>query len=261
MDSHDYRAFTRLLVDRLESDERVLGLVAVGSMAERDYAPDEWSDHDFFVVTRPGEQEAFRADLSWLPRADEIVLSLRETEHGLKVFYADAHLIEFAVFALDELGLAPPVDRHRVLLDLGGVAEGLRVVSRQPGAGSSRRDEAARQFGLLLAHVLVGAGRHVRGEVLSGAFFVKSLAVSNLVSLVAAVLPSESSSLLDGLDPLRRFDLAYPEIAREIDGLCRAEAPVAATGLLALAERVLRPTHPELPWHAFEVVRERLPAG
>jgi hypothetical protein len=26
----------------------VLGLVAVGSMAARDYEPDEWSDHDFF---------------------------------------------------------------------------------------------------------------------------------------------------------------------------------------------------------------------
>src|SRR5215213_11092970 len=29
-------------------------------MAERDYAPDEWSDRDFFVVTRPGDQEALR---------------------------------------------------------------------------------------------------------------------------------------------------------------------------------------------------------
>lgn len=69
MDVADYRAFTQALAGGLKADARVVGLVAVGSMAERDYAPDEWSDHDFFVLTRPGEQEAFRSDLSWLPRA------------------------------------------------------------------------------------------------------------------------------------------------------------------------------------------------
>ena len=37
-------------------------------MADRDYSPDEWSDHDFFLISQPGEQEALRQDLSWLPR-------------------------------------------------------------------------------------------------------------------------------------------------------------------------------------------------
>jgi len=256
VNSGDYRAFTSALVDRAAADERVVGLVAVGSMAERDYAPDEWSDHDFFLVTRPGEQDAFRADLSWLPRADEIVLAFRETEHGLKVVYEDAHLIEFAVFSVEELRVAP-VDRHRVLLDRGGVAEGLVVSSRQQG--SSSPGDGARELGLLLSHVLVGAGRHCRGEILSGGFFVRSLAVSDLVSLVTATLPAEKPSLLDGLDPLRRFELAYPEIAREIDELSRAETLTAARGMLALAERELRDVRPGLPWHALDVVRARLP--
>jgi hypothetical protein len=75
-------------------------------MADRDYAPDEWSDHDFFVITPPGGQEALREDLSWLPRADRVALSFRETGHGLVVLYDDGHLLEFAVFELDELALA-----------------------------------------------------------------------------------------------------------------------------------------------------------
>jgi len=256
VNSDDFRAFTSALVDRAAADERVVGLVAVGSMAERDYAPDEWSDHDFFLVTQPGEQDAFRSDLSWLPRADEIVLSFRETEHGLKVIYQDAHLIEFAVFSVEELRVAP-VDRHRVLLDRGGVAEGLVVTSREQG--SPPRRDGARAFDLLLSHVLVGAGRHRRGEILSGGLFVRSLAVSDLVSLVTATLPAENATLLDGLDPLRRFELVYPEIAREIDELSRAETVVAARGMLALAERELRSTRPELPWHALDVVRSSLP--
>jgi len=256
VNSDDFRAFTSALVDRAVTDERVVGLVAVGSMAERDYAPDEWSDHDFFLVTQPGEQDAFRTDLSWLPRADEIVLSFRETEHGLKVVYEDAHLIEFAVFSVEELRVAP-VDRHRVLLDRGGVADGLVVISREQS--SAPRRDGARAFDLLLSHVLVGPGRHCRGETLSGAFFVRSLAVSDLVSLVTATLPAENETLLDGLDPLRRFELVYPEIARELDELSRADTLTAARGLLALAERELREVRPELPWHALDVVRGHLP--
>ncbi len=79
-----YEAFTESLRVRLEEDPRVLGLVALGSMARQDYEPDRWSDHDFFVITRSGEQEAFRGDRSWLPRSDRIVLSYRETPHGVK---------------------------------------------------------------------------------------------------------------------------------------------------------------------------------
>ena len=70
MQPDEYRAFTRELTERLQRDERAIGLVAVGSMADRDYAPDEWSDHDFFVITPPGGQEELRNDLSWLPRVD-----------------------------------------------------------------------------------------------------------------------------------------------------------------------------------------------
>src|SRR5262249_12799853 len=108
--------FTQALRRRLESDPRVLGLVALGSMSGELPEPDEWSDHDFFVVTRQGEQERMRNELSWLPRAQEIVLAFRETAHGVKALYRDAHLLEFAVFDPDELGLAR-VNRYRVLFD------------------------------------------------------------------------------------------------------------------------------------------------
>ena len=63
MQPDEYRAFTDELTERLRADERAIGLVAVGSMADRDYAPDEWSDHDFFVITPPGGQEELRNDL------------------------------------------------------------------------------------------------------------------------------------------------------------------------------------------------------
>lgn len=47
MDPNAYNQFTETLVGNLNRDERVLGLVAVGSMAATHHQPDEWSDHDF----------------------------------------------------------------------------------------------------------------------------------------------------------------------------------------------------------------------
>src|SRR4029079_1817965 len=104
------------------NEQRAIGLVAVGSMDHRDYAPDEWSDHDFFVLAQPRQQEATRNGLSWLPRRERVALRFRETEHGVSVIYDDGHLLEFAVFDLEELGLAS-VNRYRILAARAGLEE------------------------------------------------------------------------------------------------------------------------------------------
>jgi hypothetical protein len=253
MKRSDYDAFTQALGDRLRADARVIGLIAVGSMADRDYAPDEWSDHDFFVVTLAGEQEELRRELSWLPREEDVALAFRETSHGLKVLYDDGHLLEFAVFDIDEVRLAR-VNRYRVLFDRGGVGERMDEVARSNGDVPSA-DAVEVAFGMFLTNVLVGVGRHRRGEELSGLLFVKSLAVRWLLDLLGAALPGERTSLLDDLDPFRRFDLVHRELAAELKGLLAADTVVAASGLLELAERELRSLLPELPWHALAVVR------
>src|SRR5215468_6331939 len=73
-----HAAFAAALLKRLEADPDVLGLVFLGSSSGEPPAPDAFSDHDLFVVTRPGAQERFRTDLSWLPNAADLVLSFRE---------------------------------------------------------------------------------------------------------------------------------------------------------------------------------------
>ena len=253
-----YNGFTERLRVGLTADDRVLGLIAVGSMAAVDYEPDEWSDHDFFVVTAPGGQEELRADVSWLPDAHRIVFWHRETDHGLQVFYDDGHLLEFAVFDLDELGLAG-VNRYRVLLDRGGVEARMAAVRAQ--TRERPRHDDTHQFGKFLACLQVGAGRARRGEELSAAMFVKDLGLRFLVVLITRAVPAEDASLLDDLDPLRRFDFVHPELARELVGLCRCETVAAALGLLDVAERELGPRRPELPWHLAAVIRRRLAGG
>jgi hypothetical protein len=60
MDAVTYKAFTDSLVSNLTADERVLGLVAVGSMAGTQVQPDIWSDHDFLIVTIDGAEDELR---------------------------------------------------------------------------------------------------------------------------------------------------------------------------------------------------------
>jgi predicted nucleotidyltransferase len=250
----DFRAFKQALAERLARDDRVLGLVFLGSAAERDYAPDDWSDHDFFVITSSGEQDAFRADRSWVPRSDELALWFRETEHGVKALYEDGHLVEFAVFDLDELGVAA-VDRWRVVFDRGGVEERMAEVAAQ----SARPDpDPALSFGQLVTTALVGAGRHRRGELLTGRFFVSELAVRHFVELVLLTVPSTRLDTLDRLDRLRRFEVAFPELGEALAALQRLPSDQAAITLLRLADRELRPRLPELEWHALDVVLRRL---
>lgn len=220
-------------------------------MADRDYAPDEWSDHDFFLITEPGAQEALRQDLGWLPEHGRIAFSFRETEHGLKVLYDDGHMIEFAVFDVDEIALAG-VNRYRTLLDRGGVEEACARVHDHP---RPQRDDD-HLFGMVLASALVAIGRGRRGETLSAAFLV-TWGLTYLTRLITRIIPAEDPSILDSFDALRRFERAYPALGEELAGAVRLSPQDAGLRLLAVLERELRPLRPDLPWHAFDAVVAR----
>jgi len=81
------------------SEPAVIGLIAVGSTAAVTHHPDEWSDHDVFVVTTAGASAGLLEDPSWLPDAGRIVMWHTETPDGRAAVYDDGHLIELAVAA------------------------------------------------------------------------------------------------------------------------------------------------------------------
>lgn len=256
MDPEDYERFTRGLEKRLEADPRVLGLVAVGSMARHDYLPDRWSDHDFLVVVAPGTQESFRSNLGWLPRHDEIALSFRETAHGVKVVFRDGHLIEFAVFDPDELTVAR-INRYRVLFDRERIAERLaRVAAATHEQAMPPSNEWL--IGQFLTNLLVGAGRHNRGEKLSGRQLVEGSALAHLVMLLTKHAASPETAKLDSLDPLRRFEAAFPDLGRRLDAVLGLDTPRAACALLDIA---LEELPGRIPAAAVAAVRPRLDPG
>jgi len=253
VDAVAYAAFTQALAERLGADPRVVGLVALGSMSGEGPAPDEFSDHDFFVVTATGLPELFRSDLSWLPGAESAVLVHRETEHGLKVVLPDGHLLEFAVFDRDELLLAR-ANRHAVLLDRGGVAERMADVAAKPALAH----ESRWLCGQLLGNLLVGGGRAARGELLSARLFVAGHAAGHLLRLLARHVPPEAEAALDDLDPFRRFERTWPRLGARVNAALSRPPLEAALALLDLAGSELSGRVPEWPGRAAAVVRERL---
>ena len=73
MDAGRYQSFLDHLADVAEATDEVIGLVVLGSGAAESRPPDQWSDHDVWLITEDGAAEAWRDDASWLPEADRIV--------------------------------------------------------------------------------------------------------------------------------------------------------------------------------------------
>ncbi len=241
MDSANYADFSRRLLAAAAADCKVIGLVALGSMARQDYEPDRFSDHDFFLVTVPGVQQSFRDDLAWLPDASAIALAFQETAHGLKVLYRSGHLLEFAVFDLDELRLAR-VNRYLVLLDRADVAARLADLAARTTATARAEAPGDRVlFGQFLCHLAIGAGRYARGERASGRHVVFAYAQQELLQLIARRVAAQESHLLDNLDPWRRFERVYPELGDRLSRAAALPAPAAARLLLGIAEDTLLP--------------------
>jgi hypothetical protein len=257
VDLQQYLTFIDTLRERLEADPRVLGLIAVGSMAQRDTQPDDWSDHDFLVIVQPGAQEDFRHRTDWLPEHERLALIYRETAHGLKAIYAHGHMIEFAVFEPDELYLGR-FNRYRVLFDRADLQRRMEeIVGRTREQSRAEAPTDVYAMGQVLTFVLIAYGRWSRGERLSARAFLGQ-AVQHLVRLFAKHVPVDGADLLDNLDPLRRFDLVYRELGAALNEVLDRPLPAAAAGLLDLAERELSGRMPELPAAALEAVRRRI---
>lgn len=240
MNPTDYHAFTDCIVAALSADPAVLGVVALGSMSAEAVQPDVFSDHDFFVVTVPGAQHRFRQHYDWLPDPERIVLYVVETDHGVKVLYDDGHLLEYAVFDLEELHLAR-VNRFRVLLDRADITSHLRAIAARTAVEKARQSPSDEWLlGMFIGNLQVGVGRYLRGEHRSGDRFVRGHALGHLLALLDRhATPAGDASLLDNLDPTRRFEQVFPALGRELDAVLAQPVPQAAPALLALAEREL----------------------
>lgn len=239
MDPADYDRFTADVVARSRADDRIIGLVALGSMAATDRAPDEWSDHDFWVVTVDGAADAVRAETGWLPRSDHVVVSFSETAHGRSVIYADGHLVEYAVFDDHDVEIAR-ANAYRVLFDGCNLDARMQAMVERTIAERHADDPTgADRLGLFLAQITIGVTRHGRGELLSAHELVRGRAARTLADLLASFVDPDVAGRRDNLDPSRRFEQASPSLADDIDDALNSPTLECAQSLLSIARREL----------------------
>ncbi len=241
--------FQAQLTDSVAKRPEVIGLIFVGSAAAT-HRVDQYSDQDFFLVVKAGTGEAFRQDLSWLPNHNEIVLSPRETAHGLKVVYQTGDVLEFAVFEDSELELAS-VNDYRVMLDNQDLTGRMaRIAARSIPKPIDR----TREFELFLSLILIGTGRAKRGEILAAEQHIKSAAMDFAIKLIRNARYNNEKA--DSLNGFRRFEQDYPEVSKELHRIALLESEPAARALCELVLRELDATEQEMA--QYRVVANRL---
>ena len=232
-----FEQYLDAVTNRLRDDPRVVGLVAMGSTAERDRV-DEWSDHDLAIVTLPGHQDELRHERGWLPDADRLV-------------FDDGRVVEFGVATPEELA-GWSVHHHDVLFDCGGVAEAVaRAVARSPRNADA---DLGATLAIVVAHTHIGAGKAARGELLAASSALRGDAVTALATAVTIV--SDADARADYLDPRRRLEQTHPEVARSLAEALRLDEQALARRLLEIAEQLVG-DRAEFPRAAVDAVRRR----
>jgi hypothetical protein len=221
--------FQSQMVQKLQGIPEALGLMFAGSAADLTRV-DQYSDQDFYLIVQDGTAEGFRQQLSWLPHHKEILLSPRETEHGLKVLYRDGTMLEFAVFEIGELPTHMAPTDNRVVFDRGGVQEIISRITFKP----SKPFDPVTEYELFLTLIQIGVGRVKRGEVLAGSQHIKSYALNHLLGLVRHFEPGSSASE-DALNRYRRFETSHTEIGKRLTRLIEGESVACASGMLEIA--------------------------
>lgn len=254
MDAHSFARYIERLQGNLEGTAGVIGLVTLGSTADAALR-DEWSDHDFWVITKPGAQDGLLENLLWLPDAEDLVMLLHHGKRYRTGVYRNRHKVEFAVLDAEE-AKAGKIARFQVLIDRDGVSELAAAVHRRTCDEAQASAAWPDALQSLCVTVWTACERHSRGELLSARQYLDGFAVDQLLQLLAAHAGGPGSDGADVLDGRRRLELRTPDLAAAVRRALGEPVLAAALGLLNIAETELRPLAPELAWDDVTLVQK-----
>ena len=255
MDAIEYQRFLDELTSTLDADPLVLGLVALGSTADAAYR-DRWSDYDFWIITSNGSQARYLDTFSWLPRADDILITVSHGPSRRSVLYRDRHQAEYAVFDPEEAVLGK-IERFRVLIDrrdIGRLAESIRLQTRDERSSALARPDKLENLCMLL---WTAYERWARGERLSAQRYIQ-FSLDTFLDLLVAHQALKRPPVADELETRRRLEQIEPELGRELGRLGLLAPAEAGVALLELAHKRLALRAPGLAWEKVLAVRQWL---
>lgn len=216
-----------------------LALLALGSVGRETARIDAWSDLDFFVLVRPGAKPRYLADLDWLAAARPLAWVFRNTADGCKALMDDGVYCELAVFEPAELA-AIPYAPGRWVWRRDEVDAALAAPQRPLPAPPA----AAWLIGEALSNLLVGLGRHARGEKLAALRLVQGAALDRLLELAEQQDGPAGNAPRDPFGVERRIEQRLPALAARLSALAPGYDATPAAALALLAELQRRATVP-----------------
>jgi hypothetical protein len=250
MEAAAFDIYTERLRATLESAREVVGFVTLGTTVDSTLR-DEWSDHDFWVITKAGAQGSFLEDLSWLPDAHNIAITVCHGKSYRTVVYRNRHKVEFAVFDVNE-ARDGKAQRYRILIDRDQIAELMESVHQATIKQGQAGPDALQNLCVLLWSA---CERYSRGELLSARQYLDGFAVNQLLGLISVQDSETVEEGKDALDPRRRLELRSPALAEEVLTILDEPVPEAALHFLEIAERELKQKAPALAWENVTMVR------
>lgn len=208
MNVTEYENFTHLLLQNVQADWRVIGLVALGDMTGQKQAPDNWSPHQFLLVVKSGAQADFQHDFLWLPHPDRIIMSLHDDAHRVRIMYDIPHLVEFAVLDANELhGMR--IGAYRILFSRGDIEGILTQISHQPPPIAY---EPHHDLCMVLMLLYIGANHQARGDVLTAHIIIKCQVLHHVLPLLMNGAPL-STNLCENAQQL---EFQQPSLAKQL---------------------------------------------
>ena len=254
MNATEFDIYIDRLRTSLESYPQVIGLVTLGSTADANLR-DQWSDHDFWVITTPGSQDPLVKDLTWLPDADQIAIKVSHGPHRRTLVYSNGHKVEFAIFDAGE-ACTGKVQRYAVLIDRDKITELISSVHQDTLRDARLAHHKPHGLENLCVMVLSACERYQRGEFLSARQYLDGFAVNQLLTLIAAHGVEPFDRHRDELDPRRHLERGSPELGAEVLNVVGKPVPEGALHLLEIASRELTGKAPALAWDGVTIVKK-----
>ena len=255
MESFYYEGYTNLVKERLETDPDVLGLILVGSTAESE-TRDEWSDHDFWIITLPGAQEKYLQSVKWLPFSESILITALHGERVRSVLYLNRHMVEYAVFDQAQVKEVK-LNRYKVAFDRGGIKSVAKKLNEDTLSSRAKEVMRSEKLSNLCLLIWTAHQRSERGEFLS-AFQYMNDAIDEFLDLLVGANVLGGDSDFDALSPRRRLEFFNPDLGAKLHHIVREKPEIGGRQLLDLAFHLLQYEAPELNWEDAKVIRNWL---
>ncbi|MBF0543230.1 MAG: hypothetical protein HQM08_02295 [Candidatus Riflebacteria bacterium] len=197
--------------EALRKSNKALALLALGSIGKEVERLDEYSDLDFFVITKQNEKNHFLKDLDWLNSVKPIMFSYKNTVDGFKILFDDAVFCEFAIFEVDEL-LNIPFSEGRIIWKDDGFDESIC----KPRKGNiDQKSSKEWLIGEVLTNIYVGLCRYKRGEKLAGSRMIQYHAINKLLELVEFIEVGDNKHR-DSFSNDRRFEIRHKTMSKSL---------------------------------------------